>query len=471
MEALPGRPGNLTPEEEEKLRKFWEMFLHVCGVLGEEASGEADTPAPSENTSTTGAEKPKKKRMSLFKKKKDKDKEAKASDPIGAIENSKDTGADDKWGENKIYAETLASHSPETIRNTIWSMVKHDHPDAIMLRFLRARKWDLQRALSMMISTMNWRCSGMHVDDDIMVNGEEFALNNEKSSDEKIKKSGEDFLAQMRLGKSYCYGVDKLGRPISIVRARLHRAGDQSEEALERYTVYLIETARHMLAPPVDTACILFDLTGFSLSNMDYTPVKFMIQCFEANYPESLGVVLVHKAPWVFQGVWKIVRGWLDPVVASKVVFTNSLQDLEEHIDPQHLPVDLDGKSGWEYKYVEPIPGENDKMKDTATKEKLLEERSALYEEYEAKTVEWINESDAQKRTAIHTQRNEVAKKLREQYYRLDPYIRARSLYDRVGILKPDGKIDYYASWEPVTEKSNGTSAPAGVDTSADDVD
>jgi len=25
-----------------------------------------------------------------------------------------------------------------------------------------------------------------------------------------------------------------------------------------------------------------------------------MIKCFEANYPESLGVVLVHKSPWIF---------------------------------------------------------------------------------------------------------------------------------------------------------------------------
>lgn len=38
------------------------------------------------------------------------------------------------------------------------------------------------------------------------------------------------------------------------------------------------------------------------MANMDYTPVKFMIKCFEANYPESLGTVLVHNAPWVFQG-------------------------------------------------------------------------------------------------------------------------------------------------------------------------
>ena len=32
----------------------------------------------------------------------------------------------------------------------------------------------------------------------------------------------------------------------------------------------------------------------------DYTQVKFMIKCFEANYPESLGVILIHKAPWIF---------------------------------------------------------------------------------------------------------------------------------------------------------------------------
>ena len=44
-------------------------------------------------------------------------------------------------------------------------------------------------------------------------------------------------------------------------------------------------------------------MTGFSMANMDYTPVKFMIKCFEANYPESLGAVLVHNAPWVFQGM------------------------------------------------------------------------------------------------------------------------------------------------------------------------
>ncbi|KAI1371919.1 phosphatidylinositol transfer protein CSR1 [Hypoxylon crocopeplum] len=473
MEPLPGRPGNLTPEEEEKLRKFWEMFLQVCGVLGDEASGETTetaSEAPS-RTGTTGAEKPKKKRISLFKKKKDKDKDSTTPSKVPAMDSIKENDPEDKWGENKAYLETLATHTPEQIRATIWSMVKHDHPDALLLRFLRARKWDLQRALVMLMSTMNWRCSEAHVDDEVMTNGEEFAAINEKSAEGKSKKLAEDFLAQLRMGKSYCYGIDKAGRPICIVRARLHRAGEQSEEGLERFTVYLIETTRFMLSPPVDTACVLFDLTGFSLANMDYTPVKFMIKCFEANYPESLGVVLVHKAPWVFQGIWKIVRGWLDPVVASKVHFTNNIKDLDEFIPIEKIPTDLEGTSGYSYKYMEPVPGENAKMKDIETREKLLQERETLVEEYEGKTIEWANEADATKRVALHLERDTVAKKLREQYWRLDPYLRSRSYYDRIGVIKGDGKLDYYPSKiAPAT--TNGTAAAlAAGETSTDDVD
>ena len=80
------------------------------------------------------------------------------------------------------------------------------------------------------------------------------------------------------------------------------------------------------------------------MANMDYTPVKFMIKVFEANYPESLGAVLVHQAPWVFQGIWSVIKGWLDPVVASKVRFTKNAQDLSQFIDAKHIPKDLGGE-------------------------------------------------------------------------------------------------------------------------------
>jgi hypothetical protein len=133
-------------------------------------------------------------------------------------------------------------------------MVKHDHPDALVLRFLRARKWDVEKALVMLVSTMHWRHNDMRVDDDIMKNGDALAIEDAKNADSPTKQVSADVMAQLRMGKSFLHGTDKNGRPICVVRVRLHKIGAECEPSLERYTVYIIETARMVLEPPVDTA-------------------------------------------------------------------------------------------------------------------------------------------------------------------------------------------------------------------------
>lgn len=244
-EIAPGHLGNLTTEQEDKLRKLWGAVFKVCGVAGHDG---ADATSVNDTKSTAEPETPKKKRgFSFFRS---------ASQPGSPSSNGNATDStdDDKYGLTKQYQDILASQKPEEIRETMWAMMKHDHPDALLLRFLRARKWDVEKALVMLISAMNWRHTKMKVDPDIMKNGEAGAAADEKSSDEKVKKLGHDFLKQSRLGKSFLHGIDKDGRPICIVRVRLHKASDQSPESLERYTVFIIETARLALKPPVDTA-------------------------------------------------------------------------------------------------------------------------------------------------------------------------------------------------------------------------
>jgi len=200
-----------------------------------------------------------------------------------------------------------------------------------------------------------------------------------KGESDAITSGGDEgFMKQLRMGKTFLHGVDKEGRPICVVRVRLHKQGDQSEQSLERYTIYIIETARLMLRSPVDTACVLFDMTNFSMANMDYAPVRFMIKMFEAHYPESLGICLVHKAPWVFQGIWSIIKGWLDPVVASKIHFTRSVEELEEFIPRSQILKELGGDEDWEYNYIEPVEGEDDLLNDTTRLEKLQAERDDI---------------------------------------------------------------------------------------------
>ncbi|CAM1503757.1 Fc.00g013480.m01.CDS01 [Cosmosporella sp. VM-42] len=477
LNVPPGRPETLTPEQEEKLRKLWNSIFQLCGVADDDAAAELLTAKDEGSAETADADAPKKKRFGAFR---SKHREGKSGTSTPTNE------PEDKYGQTKHFYDTLASETPEAIRGTIWGMVKHDHPDALVLRFLRARKWDVEKALVMLVSTMTWRHSEMHVDDDIMKNGDAFALEDEKT-ESSTKQVSKDFMDQLRMGKSFLHGTDKNGRPICVVRVRLHKQGEQCEQSLERYTVYIIETARMVLSHPVDTAvsymypfavlrkttdgfakCVVFDMTGFSMANMDYTPVKFMIKCFEANYPESLGAVLVHKAPWVFQGIWKIIRGWLDPVVASKVHFTNNKADMEEFIESSHIIKELDGDENWEYKYVAPTPGENEKMKDTVTRDRLLAAREELVKQFEHVTRQWVRNGGGEQSEEIKARRNKLAEQLREDYWNLDPYVRARSLYDRQGAMQFGGKVDWYSLEPPEATPSNGQAMAA---TSADDVD
>lgn len=182
-------------------------------------------------------------------------------------------------------------------------------------------------------------------------------------------------------------------------------------------------------------------MTDFGLSNMDNAPVKFMIKCFEANYPESLGVVLIHKAPWVFQGLWRMIRGWLDPVVASKINFTNNLNDVSQFIEYDNIIHELGGPDPYEYKYIEPVPGENDAMKNVERRTELQEERKKLALEYEQAVKDWalLPATDSEGFAKQSTRRDEVAEKLKQNYWLLDPLVRARSLYDRNGDMTGTG--------------------------------
>ncbi|KAM3559489.1 hypothetical protein ARSEF4850_004121 [Beauveria asiatica] len=471
--AIPdGNVGNLTAQQETTLRKFWGTIFKLYDLY---ESKDPEIQAALKNCANQAAAPVQKSRFGLFgggKKASTEDNNATA-----LIEKQLDLGAadeNDKFGLRKQFMEMLSKHSAESSRAMILEASKHDHPDALALRFLRARKWQVDKGIIMMFSAMDWRTSKSKVDSDIMYHGEGGGVRDEKSSDPNTKALAHDFMRQIRMGKGFLHGTDKLGRPISYVRVRLHKPFDCKNESLERFIVYNIETGRMVLNPPIETACLVFDLSGFTLANMDYVPVKYIIQSFEANYPESLGVILVHNAPWVFKSIWKIIHGWLDPVVASKVKFTNGrdgVDGITNHIAPDRLIKELGGDLDWEYEYVEPVEGENALMKDTATRDRLLAERKEIGKRFEAATRKWVQASTPE----INAERTSLANELRVNYWKLDPYIRARSMYDRNGNLRGGKKVAWYddekaaaaaedRAGDNATVKSEDTFVDAGND-------
>jgi len=433
----PGRPGNLTIEEESKLREFWRFAAQVGGLYKPPTKNEA-------NSQLEDKEK-RRSRWSIFGRSIDSASEPPHTNNIPAfspteLSDSVNDDENDKHGQVAMFKKALKSMTAQEFREAFWSMTKHDHPDALLLRFLRARKWDVNAAVIMAISAIQWRLE-FKLESDVMYGGEEAMFRLSKSKDPVERKAGRDFMSQLEMGKAVLLGNDRQGRPIVLSRVRLHHPGDQSQSSIERLTVQSVETVRLMISPPVDTAMSIFDMTGFGLSNMDNAPLRFIIKCFEANYPESLGCLLVHQAPWIFQGIWKIIKGWLDPDIARKIHFTNTASDLEEFIEPSLILKEWGGEKPMDHQYIEPRPGENSIMEDMDTRRQIEAQRLEWTNKYEEIIIEWIGDDDwVEKRDKFRERRDQIAQQLHDNYWELDPYIRARCIYDRLGLIQGSRK-------------------------------
>ena len=83
-------------------------------------------------------------------------------------------------------------------------------------------------------------------------------------------------------------------------------------------------------------------------------------------------------------------------------------------------------------------------MADTATRDQLQQERTSVVKDFEMATRDWV--AGPPSNDELRTRRNEVAEKLKTGYWELDPYIRARCLLDRTGVIRKGGRIEFYPS-------------------------
>ena len=155
--------------------------------------------------------------------------------------------------------------------------------------------------------------------------------------------------------------------------------------------------------------------------------------------------------------------------MASKIHFTKNIEELEGFIEKSHIPKELGGDDPWEYHYVEPISGENASMSDTTSKELLLNERAALVKDYETTTQQWIR--DTHSRQILQQKRSELTERLHSSYWKLDPYLRARTLYDRTGLIRKGGKLVFYESSHSMSSSRSGQNGPIPAGHQADDLD
>lgn len=306
--------------------------------------------------------------------------------------------------------------------------LRNDSPDGNVLRFVRARKFKLHPIAEMMAKCLQWKIESHPVDSWTM----------EGDSTRYFSGKYPELIKAFEMQKAYFRGRDHDNGPICVIRVKKHFGHDCPEKDFEIFIILIIEWFRFALKDYSlgnDGANILFDMSGFSLKNADLTAVKFLAKAFEANYPESLSAIWIHKAPWIFNAVWKIIKGWLDPVVASKVHFTKSVKDLEKFVDKKYVPADLGGDDNYKPEYIVPTKENSDRRPKDETYKKLKAEREKLTLTFLETTLAWIQAKSSEESTKLLEYKIQLGAELAQNYINLDPYIRCRGAFDRDGSL------------------------------------
>ena len=94
-------------------------------------------------------------------------------------------------------------------------------------------------------------------------------------------------------------------------------------------------------------------------------------------------------------------------------------------------------------------------MQDVEKRTKIQEERNDLARQFDTHTLAWVaaaaaaasgDETEDKTVREQADKRLELAQQLRANYWKLDPYIRARTYFHRAGVVGPGGEVDFRAA-------------------------
>ena len=216
------------------------------------------------------------------------------------------------------------------------------YDDLFLLRFLRARKFDLEKTMEMFKKFLQWRID-MKVDE--------------------IRESYEiDNLIEIK--KLYPHGyhrTDKIGRPVYI---ELYDKTDvnglfkvTTEDKMVKYYIkqyerqikYIFPACSAAVQRPVEQSCTILDANGigiFSLVGPIKGFVKLASDIGQDYYPEMLGKMTIINVGFLFRAIWSMVKSFIDPKTQAKISLLKSSykEELLKLIDEDKLPSFFGGK-------------------------------------------------------------------------------------------------------------------------------
>jgi len=211
--------------------------------------------------------------------------------------------------------------------------------DMCLLRYLRARDYNVNKSEKMVKATLEWKRE----------------MRPETITIEEVEPIA-------RTGCVYTNGFDNKDRPLVVMRPGTDGQYSLSTEIKLKHLMYWLEKGCRNMdeSKGVESFCLLVDYKNYGRRHMDTKTNSQVLHYMLNHLPERLGISIFLDPPLLFWVGWKILSPFLNAVTLAKVKILYSktskdgkrtCPDLFDYIDKDTLEQEYGGDSPKAYDY------------------------------------------------------------------------------------------------------------------------